>query len=77
MKLNDFQYRNTYSLLVSAMKRYDLMDAAMPNRWMTLQEVAEYLQLSKDMIYRLAQTGRIPAPKAELDGTSDESGLTV
>ena len=27
------------------------MDATMQNRWMTLQEVAEYLQLSKDMIY--------------------------
>ena len=39
------------------------MDATMQNRWMTLQEVAEYLQLSKDMIYRLAQNGRIPASK--------------
>lgn len=35
----------------------------MQNRWMTLQEVAEYLQLSKDMIYRLAQNGKIPASK--------------
>ena len=39
------------------------MDDTMPSRWMTLQEVAEYLQLSKDMIYRLAQSGRIPASK--------------
>ncbi len=39
------------------------MDATMRSRWMTLQEVAEYLQLSKDMIYRLAQSGRIPASK--------------
>ena len=39
------------------------MDATMQSRWMTLQEVAEYLQLSKDMIYRLAQSGRIPANK--------------
>ena len=39
------------------------MDATMQNRWMTLQEVADYLQLSKDMIYRLAQGGRIPASK--------------
>ena len=30
---------------------------------MTLQEVAEYLQLSKDRIYRLAKTGNIPASK--------------
>ena len=35
----------------------------MQNRWMTLQEVAEYLQLSKDLIYRLAQSGKIPASK--------------
>ena len=39
------------------------MDATMQNRWMTLQEVAEYLQLSKDLIYRLAQSGKIPASK--------------
>ena len=39
------------------------MDATIQSRWMTLQEVAEYLQLSKDMIYRLAQSGRIPASK--------------
>ena len=35
----------------------------MHNRWMTLQDVAEYLQLSKDQIYRLAQSGKIPASK--------------
>lgn len=39
------------------------MGVAMQSRWMTLQEVAEYLQLSKDMIYRLAQSGKIPASK--------------
>ena len=59
----DFLNRNTYALLVSAGKEYGPMDATMPSRWMTLQEVAEYLQLSKDMIYRLAQSGRIPASK--------------
>lgn len=53
----------TYALLVLTGKEYDPMDATMQNRWMTLQEVAEYLQLSKDMIYRLAQSGRIPASK--------------
>ena len=39
------------------------MSANMQHRWITLQEVAEYLQLSKDLIYRLAQSGRIPASK--------------
>ena len=45
------------------MTRYDPVSTNMQNRWMTLQEVAEYLQLSKDLIYRLAQSGRIPASK--------------
>jgi len=31
----------------------------MDDRWMTLQDVAEYLQLSRDLIYRLAQKGKI------------------
>ena len=53
----------TYALLVMDRKGYDKMDATMQSRWMILQEVAEYLQLSKDMIYRLAQAGRIPASK--------------
>ncbi len=39
------------------------MGAVMHDRWMTLQEVAERLQFSKDRIYRLAQTGSIPASK--------------
>jgi excisionase family DNA binding protein len=30
---------------------------------MTLPEVAEYLRVSKDLIYRLAQKGKIPASK--------------
>ena len=30
---------------------------------MTLEEVAAYLRLSKDTVYRMAQTGRIPASK--------------
>jgi excisionase family DNA binding protein len=33
------------------------------DRWMTLQEVAKYLRVSKDSIYRLAQKGEIPASK--------------
>jgi len=33
------------------------------DRWMTLEEVAEYLNVSKDSIYRLAQKGEIPASK--------------
>jgi len=35
----------------------------MNDRWMTVKDVAEYLQLSTDQIYRLAQQGKIPASK--------------
>ena len=42
---------------------HESMGEIMQDRWMTLQDVAEYLQLSKDQIYRLAQTGRMPASK--------------
>ncbi len=33
------------------------------DKWMTLEEVADYLQVSKDTIYRLVQRGEIPASK--------------
>lgn len=33
------------------------------NALMTLEEVASYLRLSKDTVYRMAQRGRIPASK--------------
>lgn len=33
------------------------------NALMTLGEVASYLRLSKDTVYRMAQRGRIPASK--------------
>ena len=31
--------------------------------WMTLEEVAQYLKVSRDSIYRLAQKSKIPASK--------------
>ena len=35
----------------------------MDDRWMTVKEVAEYLQLSGDQIYHLAQQGKIPVSR--------------
>ena len=35
----------------------------MVDRWMTVEDVAEYLQLSMDMIYKMAQQGKLPASK--------------
>ena len=38
-------------------------EASMTDKWMTVKDVADYLQFSKDQIYRLAQQGKIPASK--------------
>jgi excisionase family DNA binding protein len=35
----------------------------MTDTWLTVREVAQYLKLSTDLIYKLAQQGRIPASK--------------
>ena len=35
----------------------------MDDRWMTAQKVADYLHASHDLVYRLAQKGKIPASK--------------
>jgi len=35
----------------------------MNDRWMTVQEIADYLHVSHDLIYRLAQRDKIPASK--------------
>lgn len=31
--------------------------------WMTVREVADYLRVSSDLIYRLSQEGKIPASR--------------
>ena len=36
---------------------------ALENRWMKVKEIAEYLQISKDLIYKWAQQGKIPVSK--------------
>ncbi|MDI6764282.1 MAG: helix-turn-helix domain-containing protein [Thermodesulfobacteriota bacterium] len=35
----------------------------MENRWMKVKEIAEYLQISEDLIYKWAQQGEIPVSK--------------
>lgn len=35
----------------------------MRNKWMTVKEVSNYLRVSTDLIYKLAQQGKIPASK--------------
>jgi len=32
-------------------------------RWLTLEQIAEYLQMSTSSIYKMAQKGKIPAYK--------------
>ncbi len=33
------------------------------DKWLTLEQIAEYLQMSVSSIYKMAQTGKIPAYK--------------
>lgn len=40
-----------------------MKDEQIPEKLMTLEEVAEYLRLSIHTIYKMAQSGRIPAYK--------------
>jgi PTS system nitrogen regulatory IIA component len=35
----------------------------MMDTWLTVKEVAQYLKLSADLIYKFAQQGKIPASK--------------
>ena len=37
--------------------------ASISDQWMTVKQVADYLKLSPDLIYKLAQQGEIPASK--------------
>lgn len=33
------------------------------DKWLTLEQIAEYLQMSESSIYKMAQAGKIPAYK--------------
>ncbi len=43
--------------------RNDASKTAEEDRWMTVKDVAGYLQLSTDTVYKLAQEAKIPACK--------------
>ncbi|MDE0404396.1 MAG: helix-turn-helix domain-containing protein [Nitrospira sp.] len=35
----------------------------MTDKWLTVKEVAEYLKISTDLVYKFAQRGKIPVSK--------------
>ncbi len=35
----------------------------MTTKWVTIEQIAEYLQVSKEKVYKLCQRGRMPASK--------------
>ena len=35
----------------------------MITKWLTIEQIAEYLQVSKEKVYKLCQRGRMPASK--------------
>jgi excisionase family DNA binding protein len=40
-----------------------LEDDRMTDKWLTVKELAEYLKLSTDLVYKFAQRGKIPVSK--------------
>jgi len=50
------------------------MKAAMIN-WLTLEGAAEYLKMGRSTLYKLAQTGRVPAHKVGRSWRFDASEL--
>lgn len=45
------------------MKKSNIQVTPHNEKWMTVKDVADYLQMSTETIYRLAQRGEIPATK--------------
>lgn len=45
------------------MKKSNIQGTPHNDKWMTVKNVADYLQMSTETIYRLAQRGEIPATK--------------
>lgn len=43
----------------------------MPECWMTIKDVAEYLQLSIDLVYKMAQVGKSLPPRSACSGGSN------
>ncbi len=35
----------------------------MTDKWLTIEQISDYLQVSKEKIYKLCQQGRMPASK--------------
>lgn len=35
----------------------------MPDKWLTIEQIADYLQVSREKIYKLCQRGKMPASK--------------
>ncbi len=35
----------------------------MTDKWLTIEEIAEYLQVSREKLYKLCQRGKMPASK--------------
>jgi excisionase family DNA binding protein len=41
----------------------NLDEVQMTDKWLTIDQIADYLQVSKEKIYKLCQKGKMPASK--------------
>lgn len=60
-KVLDFSPNIEYHIL--AMIGKDKQGELNMDKWLTLEQIAEYLQMSTSSIYKMAQTGKIPSYK--------------
>jgi excisionase family DNA binding protein len=56
-------FTHDWYLVYSVPIRWQGDDILSSDKWLTLDELAEYLKLSRAKLYRMAQEGRIPASK--------------
>lgn len=53
-------------ILVSAGTQHDIVEEKreyMTDKWLTVRELAQYLKISIDLVYKLTQQGKIPVSK--------------
>lgn len=44
--------------------------------WLTIDELADYLKVSKETIYKMAKANKLPSSKLEINGGSIVKSLT-
>ena len=63
LKVNAIPVINWYTLVNFRSAFWPSLRMIMTDKWLTIEQIADYLQVSREKIYRLCQKGTIPASK--------------